>query len=263
MHKLKIVFFGDPQHFCSNEIFEYLYRIKKNEVKIIAAVIPPPPKKVHRDFFDFLFRLIKKNIKKLLKFSYINKSTKSFTEICFENDIPIYSSNSKDLNSKKNCSQLKKDSPDIFFSVCYSEIMKKQLIDIPKIAAIGIHPSLLPAYRGSHPVFWGAVNGEKEFGLTAYHLDEGIDTGDIIVQKRILVNPYSFIFLTQLYKFVVDKLFCTVVNVVLNYALKDNFPHIKQKAKYASHFRHPTKKEMLKGYLIFIKRKIAILIRHK
>lgn len=57
-----------------------------------------------------------------------------------------------------------------------------------RLGAVGLHPALLPAYRGSYPLWWALRDGAREVGLTMYHLDDGIDTGPIIDQRRVPVE---------------------------------------------------------------------------
>jgi methionyl-tRNA formyltransferase len=72
--------------------------------------------------------------------------------------------------------------PDLIISAYYRKIFCKELIDIPRLGIINIHPSLLPNYRGRTPTAWAILNNEKKFGVTIHKVDEGIDTGDILVQ---------------------------------------------------------------------------------
>ena len=71
---------------------------------------------------------------------------------------------------------------DIIFSIYYRKILPKSLINYPKHGCINIHPSALPYYRGPVPTAWAIENGEEKFGITIHYMDEGIDTGDILVQ---------------------------------------------------------------------------------
>ena len=84
--------------------------------------------------------------------------------------------------------------PDYIFSIYYRQILPKSLLSSAKISCINIHPSLLPQYRGPVPTAWTIENGEKEFGITIHLMDEGIDTGDILVQKKypIIENETGF-----------------------------------------------------------------------
>lgn len=74
--------------------------------------------------------------------------------------------------------------PDIIFSVYFRAIFPEALLNIPRLGCINVHPSLLPDYRGPTPTAWAIINGEKEFGITIHYMDKGIDTGDILIQKK-------------------------------------------------------------------------------
>lgn len=65
----------------------------------------------------------------------------------------------------------------------------KELLDIPKIGFLNIHPSLLPKYRGGNPYSTVIINGEKETGVTIHFMDEGFDTGDIVMQRKVAIAP--------------------------------------------------------------------------
>ena len=78
--------------------------------------------------------------------------------------------------------------PEIIFSVYYRRIFPKQLLSIPKLGCVNVHPSLLPKYRGMVPTAWAIMNAEKETGVTIHLMDEGIDTGDILVQKEFEIH---------------------------------------------------------------------------
>lgn len=84
--------------------------------------------------------------------------------------------------------------PDVVFSVYYRKIFPKELLCIPKQGCINIHPSKLPLYRGPVPTAWAILNGEKSFGITIHYMDEGVDTGDILVATEfpILENETGF-----------------------------------------------------------------------
>jgi len=73
--------------------------------------------------------------------------------------------------------------PDVIFSVYYRKIFPKRIIGIPKLGCINIHPGLLPEYRGTVPTAWAITNGETSFGITIHYMDQGIDTGDVLVQE--------------------------------------------------------------------------------
>ena len=79
--------------------------------------------------------------------------------------------------------------PDIIVVVAYGHIIPKNILAIPKIATINIHASLLPKYRGPAPIHWAIINGEKETGVTIILMDEGLDTGDILLSSKVEIFP--------------------------------------------------------------------------
>ncbi len=72
--------------------------------------------------------------------------------------------------------------PDLFVAAGYTSLLKQQILAVPKIAAVNFHASLLPAYRGKHPVFWALRHGERHSGMTVHVMDQGLDTGGILYQ---------------------------------------------------------------------------------
>ncbi len=85
--------------------------------------------------------------------------------------------------------KLKKVEADFFVVVAYGKILKKEILSIPKKAAINIHASLLPMYRGAAPIQWAIIDGLKQTGISTMLMDEGLDTGDILQQYKIDINP--------------------------------------------------------------------------
>jgi methionyl-tRNA formyltransferase len=81
--------------------------------------------------------------------------------------------------------------PDFIVVVAFGHIIVKNTLDIPKIATINIHASLLPKYRGSAPIQWAIINGEKKTGVTIMLMDEGMDTGDILLSSELEIASYD------------------------------------------------------------------------
>jgi len=78
--------------------------------------------------------------------------------------------------------------PDLFVVVAYGQILQKSLLKIPKHGAVNIHASLLPKYRGAAPIPWAILKGERLTGVTTMMMDEGVDTGDILLQTEIPIG---------------------------------------------------------------------------
>ena len=94
----------------------------------------------------------------------------------------------KNVNDQKNLKKLKNYNCDIFVSMSYDQIIKKELIAVPPKGFINCHAGALPFYRGRNVLNWVLINDEKNFGITAHYIDEGIDTGDIILQEKFPIT---------------------------------------------------------------------------
>jgi methionyl-tRNA formyltransferase len=84
--------------------------------------------------------------------------------------------------------RLKGFGADLFVVAAYGQILPKTLLSLPKYGAMNVHASLLPKYRGAAPIAWAILNGEKKTGITTMLIDEGMDTGDILLQSEISIH---------------------------------------------------------------------------
>ena len=109
----------------------------------------------------------------------------SVGEFAKKNDVKLIEPLS--LTSKDLKVQLKKLKPDIFVVVAY-KILPDKLIEIPVHGAINLHASLLPKYRGAGPIQWALMNGDKNTGVSIFQIKQKVDTGDILLQKRVKIH---------------------------------------------------------------------------
>ena len=107
-------------------------------------------------------------------------------EYAIEKNIKVYQPE-KLRENKEIVDTLKDINPDVICVVAYGKIIPKEILEIPKYGCVNVHPSLLPQYRGSAPIQWAILNGDKETGVTTMYLDEGMDSGDIILQTKTLI----------------------------------------------------------------------------
>jgi methionyl-tRNA formyltransferase len=84
---------------------------------------------------------------------------------------------------------LKEIAPDMIVVAAFGQILPKTLLDLPSLGCINVHPSLLPKYRGAAPINWTLIRGEIRTGVTIMYMDEGLDTGDILLQEETPVAP--------------------------------------------------------------------------
>jgi len=89
----------------------------------------------------------------------------------------------KNINDQGFYQQVSGYACDLFVSMSFNQIFRRNLIDLPPMGTINCHAGKLPFYRGRNILNWALINDEKEFGITVHYVDEGIDTGDIIMQE--------------------------------------------------------------------------------
>ena len=103
------------------------------------------------------------------------------------NGIPVYQP--RTLRDGSSDELIKSLAPDIIVVVAYGCIIPPQLLHVAKYGCINLHVSLLPKYRGSAPVQWAVLNGDTETGVSIMQMDEGLDTGDVLVCEKIAIDP--------------------------------------------------------------------------
>ena len=94
----------------------------------------------------------------------------------------------ENINSKEFIDLVSGYECDLFVSMSFNQIFKKEIINLPKFKTINCHAGKLPFYRGRNILNWALINDEKEFGITVHYVDEGIDTGDIILQRSYPIS---------------------------------------------------------------------------
>ena len=92
------------------------------------------------------------------------------------------------VNSKESLKIIKSFDPDLLISIAGNQIFRKNLIELAPKGCINLHTALLPKYRGLMPTFWVLKNNEKKTGVSVFFVDEGIDSGSIIIQKEFKIG---------------------------------------------------------------------------
>ena len=110
----------------------------------------------------------------------------SVAELARQHRLPVYTPSSP--NTPGFIDLIRNLAPDLILSFYYRKILARELLAIPRLGAINLHGSLLPKYRGRSPVNWVLVNGENETGVTLHYMVEKADAGDIIAQRRVLID---------------------------------------------------------------------------
>ena len=111
----------------------------------------------------------------------------SLPEVLAAHPIPVIPSN--ELTGPELPSRVRGAAFDLLVVAGFSRILKEPLLGLPRLAAVNVHLSLLPRYRGPAPQYWVLANGEPVTGATIHHLDSGIDSGDIIARRELAIRP--------------------------------------------------------------------------
>jgi len=142
----------------------------------------------------------------------------------------------RNINHEKTKDIINNLKPDIIFVCTLNQIVQKEILDIPRHGCINVHAGLLPRYRGPASNFWVLFNGEEKTGITFHYMTEGVDDGDIILQKelRILPDDTEDTLDMRLAKLGSESI-CEVINQIGN----GTFKRRPQSEQQASYFRQP------------------------
>lgn len=157
MKNLKVIFMGTPDF--SIAPLEYLI-----ENTNVVLVVTQPDKTVGR--------------KETLEQSPVKK-------VAISHNIDVF----QPEKIRKEYEIISEINPDLIITCAYGQILPKALLDIPRLGCINIHGSLLPKYRGASPIQSSILNGETKTGITLMYMDEQMDTGDIISQIEVPIEP--------------------------------------------------------------------------
>ncbi len=157
---LKILFMGTPDF--ALESLKALYEAKYN----IVGVVTNPDRPKGRGM-----KMIASPVK----------------EYALEKHLEVYQPE-KVRNNEEFLNTVKKINPDLICVVAYGKILPKELLEIPKMGCINVHGSLLPQYRGAAPIQWAVLNGDKKTGITTMYMNEGMDTGDMILKEEVRIG---------------------------------------------------------------------------
>ncbi len=92
------------------------------------------------------------------------------------------------IKTPESMEELKKYEADIYIVAAFGQILSREILEMPRFGCVNIHASLLPKYRGAAPISQCILDGERETGVTIMQMDAGIDTGDILTQKKVIIE---------------------------------------------------------------------------
>lgn len=107
-------------------------------------------------------------------------------EFAVKHNIPVYQP--VKAREESFVEVLRQLNPDVIVVIAFGQILPKSILELPKYGCINVHASLLPKYRGSAPIQWVIIDGEEETGITTMFMDEGIDTGDMLLKAAVKID---------------------------------------------------------------------------
>lgn len=108
-------------------------------------------------------------------------------ETALEHGIPVFQP--RKVREPENIEELKKYQADVIVVVAFGQILPREILELAPYGCINVHASLLPSYRGAAPIQWAVINGETVSGVTTMQMDEGLDTGDMLLKTEVPLEP--------------------------------------------------------------------------
>lgn len=191
---MRIILVVPNEPFYVSKNIDYLINsLKKNKHLIVSCVLlSPSPYGRRESFFSKsikVYNIFGINFFLYYGINFIHQKffSKSVKEILKSNNVNIIKLKDS-INKDSSILEIKEHKPDLIISVLANEIFKKDVLDLPTFGCINLHTSLLPKFRGMMPTFWVLLKNEKYTGVTVFLMDDGVDTGPIISQRKILIR---------------------------------------------------------------------------
>lgn len=168
---------------------------------------------------------------------------KSVLKVVQKHRVPLWIL-TESINSSASLDKLKKLAPDLIIIIAGNQIIKKEVLDLPKYGVINAHSSLLPAFKGLLPTFWVLKSNQKITGVTVYKLGLGIDDGPILNSQEILITEeMTHADLVKKAKYVANDLLIQAIDIVKN---PENF----RNNEGGSYYKFPTRSDVKEFYKI-------------
>lgn len=245
---MRIVLLTQDEPFYLAKNIDYLAKNMPGHSQIVAAVlfdVSPFGKKESfvekakktlqvfgaKFFLHYAFKYIAQRLRPKQQMPYVLKKN-NIAEVRLD----------KSVNHKDSLETIESYKPDLLISIAGNQIFKKKLINLAPKGCLNLHTALLPKYRGLMPSFWVLKNNEKETGVSVFFVDEGIDSGPILVQEKIAIdNQMTQERLIRVSKKVGMEAIIKAVELIRN----DNFDLIENPDSEMTYHSFPTRKDVI------------------
>jgi methionyl-tRNA formyltransferase len=194
---MRIIIITQDDPFYLAESLDYLIDRLPSYVQLVSTVVlEASPFGKKGSFLDKMKKTLKIfGIRFFFHYSmlyifYKLDKRKNVIKVLHKHKIPVLRVH-KSINHNDSLETISSYKPDLLISIAANQIFKRTLLDIAPKGCLNLHTALLPKYRGLLPTFWVLKNNEKETGISLFFMDEGIDSGPILVQKRIEIRKMT------------------------------------------------------------------------
>lgn len=245
---MRIVIITQDEPFYLAENFKYLINILPKHSKIVGCVVNDVSpfgkketffQKAKKTFDIFGFRFFIYYSIKFIRNKLDN--SKKIDSVLSKNNIDKIVL-SKHVNHQDSIDTIKSYKPDLLISILGNQIFKELVIDLAPKGCLNLHTALLPKYRGLMPTFWVMKNDEKYTGVSVFFVDEGIDSGPILVQDKIEIGNRTQKELIEYTKKMGMEAIVKAIDLIEN----DEVILIKNNADKKNYFAFPTKEDVKK-----------------
>lgn len=167
-------------------------------------------------------------------------SRNNVRKVLADRDIPLIQIEGN-INKDENLEKIQAYKPDLLVSIAGNQIFKRKLLDVATHGCVNLHTALLPKYRGLMPSFWVLKNGETHTGVSVFFVDEGIDSGPILVQEKLAIDGMSQAQLIDVTK----KMGMDAILESIEKIHSGNYELIENDAAQMTYFTFPTREDVL------------------
>lgn len=227
------------------DAIEYFIRRLPDEIEIVGAVVfESSPFGSKKSFLEKVRSTISVfGLKFFIRYGFLFVWSvffkSSIAKILSKNSIPVIDVE-QSINAPESLEKIRNTEPDLLISLTGNKIFKKPLIELSRFGILNLHTALLPKYRGLMPTFWAMKNRENETGVSVFFVDEGIDSGPIVIQKKLKIGGLTQDQLIRVTKFLgVEAIIEAIQNIK-----SGNVTTIPNNDEDSSYFTFPTRQDV-------------------
>lgn len=244
---MKIIVITQNEPFYLAENLRYLLNILPSHSKVVGCVVADVSpfgkketffKKAKRTYNIFGFRFFS-----YYAFKYVSSklnSQKNIFKVLQENNI-VSIKLEESINRPNSVRKIKELKPDLLISILGNQIFKNPIISLAPKGCLNLHTALLPKYRGLMPTFWVLKNDEEKTGVSVFFVDEGIDSGPIVIQKEVEIGNKTLEQLIEITKKIGMEAIAESVDLIERKQIK----LIQNDANEKTYYSFPTREDVL------------------